>query len=612
MRLSGMTFGGLKLRDVGQRWRMTRVLGLILVGALVVAGFLAMLYDRQVFQTQKVREISVQASILAATASAALLFEDQVAAQEYVTALQVNPDVDAVGLYTAGGVLLASYVRPESQPLRQTPEIGPPRFEDEFVSISLPVRESGVAVGSVYLRATVEPLGRRVARYGVIAVLLILGAVVLVVLANAHGAVSRANVELEARANELAAANTALQNEISEREKAEAALRQSQKMEAVGQLSGGIAHDFNNLLTAIRGNLQLLQKRLPEHSDTMAQYVQAAQDGLQRATNLTQRILAFSRQQALTPVPTDLNALIRGMTDLLRHSLGESVTVDADLAPDLWWTECDANQMEICILNLAINARDAMPDGGRLTLRTANKSVGAIAADMPGLVVGDYVTVCLSDSGTGMSAEVREKAFEPFFTTKPPGQGTGLGLSMVFGYVKQSNGYVHIDSTIGRGTTITLYMPRYHGRVPAGVAPVPAVRAPLKDASASQAATILVVEDELIVRMVTVEILQDEGYHVLDAGGGAEAFRVIESDKHIDLLCTDVRLPDINGYQLAEMALKKRPDLKILLMTGYTKDPLPEPMAAAGVQTVYKPFDLDDFVEVVSDVLRTPRIMPDA
>jgi signal transduction histidine kinase len=313
-----------------------------------------------------------------------------------------------------------------------------------------------MVVGSVFLRASTDSLQRRLIRYGGIVLLVTMGVLVLVVLGQAQNALARANAELESQARDLALSNRRLKDEMAERERAEDALRQSQKMEAIGQLSGGIAHDFNNLLTIVRGNLQLLQRRMTQGRTDTQRYIDAAMEGLKRAASLTQRILAFSRRQPLSPKPVDLSRLVEGMADLMRHSVGATIEIETRLESD-WWTLCDANQMENVILNLAINGRDAMPGGGTLLIETANVSLPASDEIAP----GDYVKMVVRDTGTGMTQEVLRRAIDPFFTTKPQGQGTGLGLSMTFGYVRQSNGYLHIASEVGKGTAIAILMPRY-------------------------------------------------------------------------------------------------------------------------------------------------------
>ncbi|MES2028972.1 MAG: PAS domain-containing protein [Pseudomonadota bacterium] len=371
----------------------------------------------------------------------------------------------------------------------------------------------------------------------------------------------------------------------------EEALRQSQKMEAVGQLTGGIAHDFNNLLTGIVGSLDLMQTRLDQgRTDNITRYINAAMTSANRAAALTHRLLAFARRQPLIPKSVDVNALIVSLEDLLRRTIGETLDLDIAAAPDLWCTLCDPNQLESALLNLAINARDAMPDGGRLQIATRNMRVDAVNADAPALMPGDYICISVSDSGMGMSPEVAARAFDPFFTTKPIGQGTGLGLSMIYGFARQSNGHVSIDSRLGVGTTVKLYLPRHEGDAAAHDAN------PLKgDQHAATGETVLVVEDEPVVRSVIIEMLQDEGYRVLEAVDGPSGLRVLRETPQIDLLVTDVGLPGMNGRQLADQARETRPNLKILFITGYAESvAMAKGFLLPGMEMITKPFDLDN------------------
>ena len=427
--------------------------------AILIAGVAVALYGQHVINDQKVREIAVQADILAASVAAPLDFNDNQTAQEYVNALKANPELQVAAVYNATGVLVASYVREAAFSLPRAPRIHAPSLEDDGLVVVTAVVQDNRVVGTVYLRTAVDPLIRRLLRYGVIILFVSMGALVLAMFASSQEALTRANRELERRAADLVEANRNLHDEMAERAKTEEALRQSQKMEAIGQLSGGIAHDFNNLLTVIKGNLQLLQRRIGEGKADVGKYVESATEGLNRAAVLTQRILAFSRRQPLSPQPVDLNELIRNMSELLRHALGERAQIETHLEAD-WWILCDRNQMESVILNLANNARDAMPDGGKFILETANANVSASSTTFEGISRGDYVRFTLRDTGDGMSDEVRCKAIDPFFTTKPQGKGTGLGLSMSFGYIRQSNGYFEIDSEVGKGTTITIMMPK--------------------------------------------------------------------------------------------------------------------------------------------------------
>jgi signal transduction histidine kinase len=441
-------------------WRFTPLIAMVAALLVLAAGVAMAFYQDQLYRQQKVREATAQAEILAATVTAALVFKDSKAAHEYVGALASNPEVDAATVYDASGAYVAGFLRDGAQAPPQHVREYAPRFRDNRLVVVVPVLQNGTQLGAVYLRVMTESLERRLLRYGGIILLVTMAALVLGVLGAAQGALTRANRQLEERASELAEANTRLQAEMEEREKAEDALRQSQKMEAIGQLSGGIAHDFNNLLTIIKGNLQLLQRRVQQGSHDVQRYIEPALEGLARAASLTQRILAFSRRQPLSPQPVDLSHLIDEMGDLLKHSVGETVAIETRLAAD-WWTKCDPNQMENVILNLAINARDAMPNGGKLVVETANVHIEAPARAAEGVDRGDYVRLSIRDTGVGMSEAVRERAIDPFFTTKPPGQGTGLGLSMTFGYIRQSNGHFSIDSEPGLGTTVTILMPRF-------------------------------------------------------------------------------------------------------------------------------------------------------
>jgi hypothetical protein len=370
----------------------------------------------------------------------------------------------------------------------------------------------------------------------------------------------------------------------------EEALLQSQKMEAVGQLTGGIAHDFNNLLTGIVGSLDLMQTRLNQgRTDNVGRYINAAMTSANRAAALTHRLLAFARRQPLIPTSVDVNQLVVSLEDLLRRTIGETIDLRIVATDDLWSTLCDPNQLESALLNLAINARDAMPDGGSLTIGTSNSRLDSITAETPALSPGDYVCITVSDSGVGMSAEVAARAFDPFFTTKPIGQGTGLGLSMIYGFARQSNGHVTIESKIGRGTSVRLYLPRHHGEI--------TVRPHASTKQAERAAsgeTVLVIEDEPVVRGVIVEMLTGNGYQTLEAVDGPAGLKILCSDERIDLLVTDVGLPGMNGRQVADQAREIRPELKILFITGYAESvAISDGFLQAGMELVTKPFDLD-------------------
>ena len=382
----------------------------------------------------------------------------------------------------------------------------------------------------------------------------------------------------------------------------EAQLRQAQKMEAVGQLTGGLAHDFNNLLTGVMGNLELLQMRLARGKlDDAERFIVAAQGAGRRAAALTQRLLAFSRRQTLDPRPTDVNRLILGMEDLLRRTVGPSTDIETVGAAGLWTAMIDATQLESAILNLCINARDAMPNGGRITVETANKWLDERAARERDLPPGQYLSICVSDTGTGMSAATIERAFEPFFTTKPIGQGTGLGLSMIYGFARQSHGQVRIYSEIDQGTTICIYLPRYSGD-----ALLPEEEEAIANAAAAAGETILVVDDEATIRHLIDEVLDEQGYTVIGAADGAAGIKVLQSGSKIELLITDVGLPNgMNGRQVADAARALRPGLKVLFITGYAENAaVGNGHLEPGMELLTKPFTIQALTSKVADMMR--------
>lgn len=369
---------------------------------------------------------------------------------------------------------------------------------------------------------------------------------------------------------------------------AQEALRQSQKMEAIGQLTGGIAHDFNNLLHGISGSLELLEKRIAQgRLGGVERYIAAAQGSARRAAALTQRLLAFSRRQTLDPKSTDINRLIGGMEDLIRRTVGPGNTVEVVGAGGIWITKIDQSQLESALLNLCINARDAMPKGGRITIETANKWLDERAAREREVPPGQYVSLCVTDTGTGMTPDVIAHAFDPFFTTKPLGQGTGLGLSMIHGFVRQSGGQVRIYSEVGKGTTMCLYLPRFvGGKDDADLPGLPSV------ADLGHGETVVVIDDDVTVRMLIVEVLEEAGYVVIQAADGPTGLKILQSDTRIDLLVTDVGLPGgMNGRQLADTARTARPDLKVLFVTGFAENAaVGNGLLEPGMQVITKPF----------------------
>jgi PAS domain S-box-containing protein len=406
----------------------------------------------------------------------------------------------------------------------------------------------------------------------------------------------------------LAALNATLERQVRERTAellaAEATLRQAQKMEAVGQLTGGLAHDFNNLLTGITGSLELMAVRLQQGKVTdLDRYLKLAQGAAKRAAALTHRLLAFSRRQTLDPKPTDVNQLVNGMGELIRRTVGPAVAVTVACAPRSWLVLVDANQLESALLNLCINARDAMPDGGSLIVETSNLALQDREAKELELNPADYVLMSVADTGSGMSASVVERAFDPFFTTKPIGEGTGLGLSMVYGFVRQSGGQARIHSAPGKGTKICLYLPRYIGS-----------EKPFEQSAAAQNAqrgdgeTVLVVDDESSVRTLINEVLLDLGYTVLQAENGAAGLKILEACGRVDLLVTDVGLPGgMNGRQLADAALVRRPDLKVLFITGYAENAvIGGGQLKPGMHILTKPFALETLGSRIKEIIATP------
>jgi signal transduction histidine kinase/CheY-like chemotaxis protein len=561
---------------------------------LVLAGTYMVFHNERSYRDTKTQQIDAQAAILASTVAPAIEFDDAKAAQEYVNALASDAGVDEAAVYDAQGNLLAGYSREGVRP--SPPELaraGHRITNDRILSI-LPVRRGPAVIGTVYVRSVIEPLARRLERYAAIAAVYLMAILSFVVLARTQRSLRRKNTEL-ARVNE------ALLAEASERGKAESALRQSQKMEAIGQLTGGIAHDFNNLLQVIAGNLEMLKRRDLAPGDDTRRMLDAAMRGAERASTLTSRLLAFARRQPLVPRAIDANRLVTGMSELLRRVLGEEIVVETVLAAGLWRAHADANQLENALVNLVVNARDAMARGGKLTIETANTVLDEACAAAQGTTPGPYVMIAVSDTGTGMSRDVQEHAFEPFFTTKGIGKGTGLGLSQVYGYVRQSGGHARIVSEPGKGTTISLYLPRMTGEVDAtGAAPA---RAPagtdLRDRP------ILVVEDDEGVRAFVVAGLTELGYPVRVAPDAATALRMLEADAGVGLLFTDIGLPGgMDGRELADAAMRHWPGLPVLFTTAYARDAIVHHgRLDAGVELITKPFTLHDLAARVERVL---------
>jgi signal transduction histidine kinase len=382
----------------------------------------------------------------------------------------------------------------------------------------------------------------------------------------------------------------------------EEALRQSQKMEAVGQLTGGIAHDFNNMLTGIIGSLELLRRRLARgRTEDLDGLIDLGVTSANRAAGLTHRLLAFSRRQSLDSKPVEMNTLVVSMGELLQRSINESIHLDMQLSDDLWVAEADPNQLESALLNLVLNARDAMPEGGTLVVNTSNQKLdsGFVAAH-GNLLPGDYVVLRVTDTGCGMPESTISRAFDPFFTTKPIGQGTGLGLSMIYGFSKQSNGHVTIHSEVGHGTSVSVFLPRYSGGDQAEENLMDIQQAPY----AQDGETVLIVEDDPAVRVLVSAVLSELGYAFVEAGDADSAVPILDSAQRIDLLISDVGLPGMNGRQLAEIGRQYRPDLKVLFITGYAEHAAVRGgFLDPGMQMITKPFTFDLLTAKVREMI---------
>ena len=575
-------------RTLIDRWRRLPQLAALAAALLVVLGVVAVGRAEQDYRSHEEGEAVVEARIVATNVAAALDFGDRAAAQEAVDALHVNAQVRNVAVYDTAGRVFAGYRRE-----------GPVVPRGDVVVERVPVMRAGVRLGTVVVVSDLEHLSRRLLHYGVIALLVILAALVVAILGIAQAALRTAN-------RELVEANDALRSQIAQRERIESQLRQAQKMESLGQLTGGIAHDFNNMLAIVIGNLDMAIRRLRSDPDRALRGIEHAFEGATRAAALTKRLLAFSRRQPLDPQPLDPNALVAGMSELLRRTLGEHVRIRTVLTGGVWRTCADPGQLENAILNLCVNARDAMAKGGQLTIETRNATIDEDQArERQGVSAGEYVVIAVTDTGDGMPDEVRERAFDPFFTTKEVGKGTGLGLSQVYGFVLQSGGHVEIDSTVGEGTTVTISLPRYLGSEPVsnhhGDADEERPRA-------RPGETVLVVEDEEQVRRMSVDALRDLGYAVIEAGSAAEALGRLEESGRVDLMFTDVVMPDMNGRQLVEAVRARWPGIRVLYTTGYTRNAIVHNgMVDHDIELLAKPFTVQQLAHKVRTALDEPR-----
>jgi signal transduction histidine kinase/CheY-like chemotaxis protein len=567
---------------LADRWPNVPIAAGVMALLLLVIGLAVIFQNEGVYREQKLREAKVQADILAASATAALDFGDAATAQEAVDALRVNPEINAAGIYTPERTLFAGYER-RTGALPRSLGARPDSRND--IEAAVPVVRGGERIGTVYLGAVEEPLSRRLTRYGYIGLLVLMATLVVLVLGIAHTALRRANRELEERALALSGAYAELQVQVEERAHAEEQLRQAQKMQALGQLTGGIAHDFNNLLTVIQGSADILRRPGIAEAKRI-RFAEAIVQTAGRAAALTAQLLAFARRQPLKPEVIDLNAKIRGMIDLLDRTLGERVEIRTDLTEGLCVIEADPAQLESAILNVAVNARDAMPEGGALTLHT-----GEAARLDDGRRA---VFVAVSDNGIGIDEEALSRVFEPFFTTKSVGKGTGLGLSQVYGFATQTGGDVQVESVVGEGTTVTLILPCSEGKE------VPAAQAEPEAGRRHRTGRILLVDDNEEVGAFAESLLAELGHEVVRARAGAEAIELARAGG-IDAVFTDVVMPGMSGIELAEALVEVLPGVPVVLTTGYSDEISRD--GGAGRPVVFKPYRLETLAGVLDDVL---------
>ena len=553
---------------------------LILLGGIAVIAQNESTYDRaRIEQTQGLSDV------LAASTAAAVDFDDPAAAQQAVDAFAVNNQVRMIAVYRHDGAAIAGYDR-SGRPVPSSIS-ALPDARANVIRVTSPIVQAGQHIGTVYLDIDREAPARRISRYLVISVLFVLAALVVVALGLAQGQLRRVNRELAGRAEALTQANVLLEEQIEERAKAEEQLRQSQKMQALGQLTGGIAHDFNNQLTVIQGSADMLTRPgLAE--EKRIRFAQAIVQSATNAASLTSQLLAFARRQPLKPERLDLNTLIRDMRDLLDRTMGERVRIVTDLSPVACRVEVDRAQLQSAVLNVASNARDAMAAGeGTLTIRTRD-----LGLDEDGK---HFVALDISDSGGGMAPEVMDRIFEPFFTTKGTGQGTGLGLSQVYGFATQSGGEVKAVSEPGKGTTISLVLPCVDAALSQ---PVEAAAA---GSGAQPSATILVVEDNEDVGAFAETLLTELGHRVTRAATGEEALEIARR-KRFDIVLSDVVMPGMGGIKLAEALAREQPQLPVVLATGYSQDIVEG--GSGGRPVILKPYRLATLSEALAEAMR--------
>ncbi len=572
----------MRIDQITGRWRSFPIaITAVLVTLLLLGGILTVVQGETGYLSQKQRETNAQTNILAASVVAALDFADAAAARESVEALRADRQVRIAAIYDRAGKLVAGYAR-KGQVIPARPVDA--NASRDAITARVAVTRGGEQIGTAYIAVDSQPFTTRARRYLLIGLLVVMAALVAAVLGLAQVALGRANRELEARAAALAEANVELTHQIAERAKAEEQLRQAQKMQALGQLTGGIAHDFNNLLTVIQGSADmLLRPNLTE--DRRQRYADAIVQAAARAAALTSQLLAFARRQPLKPEVIDVNAMIAGMTELLDRTLGERVIVETDLADRVCTVEADRAQLVSAVLNIAVNGRDAMPDGGTLRITTASEQAER----------GPMIALSVADTGTGMDAATIERAMEPFFTTKAAGKGTGLGLSQVYGFATQSGGDLRIDSTPGHGTRVTILLPC------SNLALTPPPQAQQSVADTGRTGSVLLVEDNEAVGEFAEALLRELGHRVVRARSGNEALEVARVAQ-FDVVLSDVVMPGMSGIELAETLATLHPKLPVILTTGYS-DQISR-SGAGGRAVLLKPYRLDTLASVIDDSLR--------
>lgn len=542
--------------------QMATPLSAVVIALLLLIAALAFAFQlEQIGRTEKLRQITVQAQTLASGIAAPLAFDDDVSLKEYLNALRADPQIVAAAAYDSEGGFVAGFARPPAK-FPNKAEVSQPETLPSALIVTAPVMQGKTRLGAVYLHSTLDSLSRRLTRYLGIGLIVIVASVLIVMLAASYSSLREAHQKLQA--------------EAMSRRQAEEALRQSQKMEAMGQLTGGVAHDFNNLLMVASGGLDLMERTSdPAKQEKLKAGIRQAID---RGSKLTRQLLAFSRRTPLHPEVIDLRDRLRGMDALLERSLGESIEVAMHLPNDLWAIEVDASELEVAILNIALNARDAMPRGGAIVVEAVN-----VAGDGDG---PDRVHIAVTDTGTGIAPEAVVKIFEPFYTTKAVGQGTGLGLSQVYGFVRASGGDVLVDSILGQGTAITLALPRSQ-RMPERRG------SPAKVLASFSKQRILLVEDDDSVADAVGGMLHELGFETERASNGEDALQRLDREPDFDLVLSDMIMPgDVSGIDLVLKIRKEKPDLSTMLMTGYSA--AAASAAKEGVPLLSKPFSIED------------------